>query len=330
MLTRRGFIEGSASAGTAGVLAFAASVSSAQTIHKNVRVLVGFPAGGSIDVAARILVEHLKDYAPSIIVDNRPGAGGRLVLDALKASEADGAVIVITPGDQITLFPHIYQALGYNPLKDFSPVTTVCTFPFLLTVGPMVPASIKTLTQFADWCRENPKLATYGSPGAGTRPHFIGVTFARAAAVEFIHLPYKGGAAALQDLLAGQIPAAISVVSNALPHIQSGSLRALVTTAPQRSALLPDVPTAREAGYANMEALEWFGLFVPAQTPNETIKSLNRAVQTALQNAAVKAAFARQSFDVAGVSGDEFTMLIRADTQRWGETVRASGFKPIE
>jgi tripartite-type tricarboxylate transporter receptor subunit TctC len=329
MLSRRCFVTSSASAGLVCALGGLAPAASAQTLAKNARLLVGFPPGGSLDVVARLLVEHMKGYAPSMIVDNRPGAGGRIALEALKAGEPDGSLLALTPGDQVTLFPHVYQKLNYDALRDFVPITTVCTFPFLLAVGPMVPANVTTLAQFVDWCRANPKLATYGSPGAGTRPHFLGVALARAAGFDFVHLPYKGGAPAIQDLLGGQIPAVVSVFSNAYPHVQSGSLRALAITAPQRSPLLPNVSTAREVGYGEMEAVEWFGLFVPATTPADTVKALNASVQQALQTDALKSGLARQSFDVVGMSQEKFVALIKADTERWGGIVKASGFKPI-
>ena len=330
MLSRRCFVTTSASAGLACALGGLATTARAQILAKNARLLVGFPPGGSLDVVARLLVEHMKGYAPSMIVDNRPGAGGRIALEALKAGEPDGSLLALTPGDQVTLFPHVYQRLAYDALRDFVPVTTVCTFPFLLAVGPMVPANVTTPADFIDWCRANPRLATYGSPGAGTRPHFLGVTLARAAGFEFVHLPYKGGAPALRDLLGGQIPAVISVFSNAYPHVQSGSLRALAITAPQRSPLLPNVPTAREAGYPGMEAVEWFGLFVPAKTPADIVSSLHSSAALALQTDVVKSGLARQSFDAVAMSRNDFVALIRADTERWGEVVKASGFKPIE
>jgi tripartite-type tricarboxylate transporter receptor subunit TctC len=329
MLSRRCFVISSGSAGLACALGGLAPAA-AQTLAKTARLLVGFPPGGSLDVVARLLVEHMKGYAASMIVDNRPGAGGRIALEALKAGEPDGSLLALTPGDQVTLFPHVYQRLNYDALRDFVPITTVCTFPFVLAVGPMVPANVTTLAQFVGWCRANPKLATYGSPGAGTRPHFLGATLARAAGFEFVHLPYKGGAPAMQDLLGGQIPAVISVLSNAYPHVQAGNLRALATTAPQRSPLLPNVPTAREAGYPEMEAVEWFGLLAPAKTPADTIKVLNASVQRALQTDAFKSGLARQSFDVAGMSQNDFVALIKADTERWGGIVKASGFKPID
>jgi tripartite-type tricarboxylate transporter receptor subunit TctC len=330
MLSRRSFFTTSASAGLACAFGGFAATARAQILARNARLLVGFPPGGSLDVVARLLVEHMRGYASSIIVDNRPGAGGRIALEALKAGEPDGSILALTPGDQVTLFPHVYQRLNYDALRDFVPVTTVCTFPFLLAVGPMVPASVTTLGEFIDWCRANPRLATYASPGAGTRPHFLGAALARAAGFEFVHLPYKGGAPAMQDLLGGQIPAAISVFSNAYPHVQSGSLRGLAITAPQRSALLPNVPTAREAGYPGMEAVEWFGLFLPAKTPADLVNSLHSSVQLALQTDPVKSGLARQSFDAVAASRSDFAALIRADTERWGEIVKASGFKPIE
>jgi tripartite-type tricarboxylate transporter receptor subunit TctC len=193
----------------------------------------------------------------------------------------------------------------------------------------MVPANVTTLAEFIEWCRANPKLATYGSPGAGTRPHFLGVSLARAAGIEFVHLPYKGGTLAMQDLLGGQIPAAISTSATAYPHVQSGSLRALATTAPQGSQVLPNVPTAGEAGFPGIEAVEWFGLFVPAKTPPEIVTTLQASVRQALDTEAVKSGLAKQSFDVAAMPQSDFVARIKADTERWGSIVKASGFKPL-
>jgi tripartite-type tricarboxylate transporter receptor subunit TctC len=328
MLSRRCFLTAS----TSTLLANAAQVgvAHAQTLTRNARLIVGFPPGGSLDVGAWVLVEHIRGYAPWMIVENRPGAGGRFALVGLKSAEPDGSAMVLTPGDQMTLFPHVYQRLSYDPLRDFAPVTTVCTFPYVLAIGPMVPTAVTTLAKFIDWCRGNPKLATYGSPGAGTRPHFLGVVLAREAGFEFVHLPYKGGAAAMQDVLGGQIPAIITVASNVLPHAQSGNLRALTTTASQRSVLLPNVPTAREAGFPGIEAVEWFGIFLPAAASARIVSSLHQAVSAAIHSDAVKAPLAKQAFDVAGLSSADLRSLINADMDRWGGIVRASGFKPIE
>ena len=325
---RRRFIALSSSAAFSGL--FIPCSGRADLVSRTARLMVGFPAGASPDFVARLLAEYVKDYAPSMIVDNRPGAGGRVPLDALKGGQPDGALMVLTPGDQVTLFPHVYAKLGYDAPRDFAPVSTVCMVQFLWVVGPLVPTEVKTISDFIAWCRANPKLATYGSPGEGTRPHFMGVSLARSAGVEMTHVPYKGGPPVVQDLLAGQIAASVSVVSNVLPHVQTGRLRALATTAPQRGSVLPDVPTAREAGYPALEGVEWFGLFVPAATPAEIVSGLNAAVRKALDLDAVKTSLAKQSFEPRACTPAEFAQLIKSDLEQWAVTVKAFGFKPMD
>ncbi|MBV8410912.1 MAG: hypothetical protein JOY64_25010, partial [Alphaproteobacteria bacterium] len=302
----------------------------ANLISRNARLMVGFPAGASPDFVARLLAEHLKDYAPSTIVDNRPGAGGRLPLEALKGGDSDGSLMVLTPGDQVALFPHVYAKLGYDALRDFAPVSTVCIVQFLLVTGPLVAPDVKSVADFVAWCRANPKLATCGSPGEGTRPHFMAVNFARAAGIELTHVPYKGGPPVVQDLLAGQIAAAVSVVSNVLPHIQAGRLKALATTAARRSPVLPEVPTAREAGYPALEGVEWFGLFVPVGTATAIVAGLNKAVHKVLANEAFRDGLEKQAFEPRGCTPEEFAQLIKADLDQWAATVKASGFKPMD
>jgi tripartite-type tricarboxylate transporter receptor subunit TctC len=330
MPSRRRFIAlSSATTGLAGLAPLSASAQ-ANIINRNARIMVGFPAGSSPDLVGRLLAESIKDYAPSLIVDNRPGAGGRLPLEVLKGGERDGSVMVLTPGDQVALFPHVYAKLGYDALRDFAPVSTVCTVQFLLSVGSLVPTGVKTVADFVGWCRANPKLASYGSPGEGTRPHFMAASLARSAGVPMTHVPYKGGPPVVQDLLAGQLAAALNVVSNVLPHVQAGRLRALATTAPKRSAVLPDVPTAREAGYPAMEGVEWFGLFVPVGTSNEIVVGLNAAVRKSLQSDAIKSSFGQQAFDAAACTPAEITQLIKSDREMWAATVAATGFTPLD
>jgi tripartite-type tricarboxylate transporter receptor subunit TctC len=297
-----------------------------QASHATTRMLVGFTAGGAIDVIARMLVEGMKDYAPSFIVDNRPGAGGRLALGALKGAPADSTVMILTPASSVAVFPHVYKTLGYDAFKDFAPVTTVCSFPFLITVGPLVPADVKTLADFVTWCGANPKQASYGTAAAGSMLHFTGVLLAKAGGFEFVHLPY-GGPNGIQDLLGGRI-AAIYPIATALPHVQSGGIRALATTGPQRSPSLPEVPTVREAGYPALEALDWFGVFVPANTPAETVTRLNGAIRAVVSTDAFKAGMAKLSVNPTGESPEEFAQLIKSDFDRWGPIVQASGFAP--
>jgi len=304
--------------------------SQARTLDRPARLMVGFPAGSSPDFVARLLAEHLREYASTVVVDNRPGAGGRLPLEALKAAERDGSVMVLTPGDQVALFPHVYAKLGYDSERDFAPVSTLCTVHFILTVGPLVPPEVKTVADFVTWCRANPKHATYGSPGEGTRPHFMGASFAKEAGLEMTHVPYKGGPPIVQDLLAGQIACSLTVVSNALSNVQSGHLRALAITAPRRSPVLPVVPTIREAGYPTAEGVEFFELFVPAGTPENIIAQLNGHVRNALQSERFKEGLAKQGFEPAGSTPAELRQLVEADIARWGAIVKQTGFKPID
>lgn len=326
MQSRRRFVALSAAALAAG----RPSPGSADVIGRTARLMVGFPAGSSPDVVARLLAQHMKDYAPTIIVDNRPGAGGRLPLEALKAGDRDGSVLALTPGDQVSLFPHVYARLGYDSLRDFAPVSTVCIVQFLLTVGPLVPVEVKTVADFVGWCRANPARATYGSPGEGTRPHFMGASFARAAGLPMIHVPYKGGPPIVQDLLAGQIACSISVVSNVLSNVQSGSLRALAITAPQRSPVLPGVPTMREAGYPAAEGVEFFELLLPAGTGEPVVTALNAAVRRTLQVTEVREGLARQAFEPAACTPAELAERISSDSAMWAGIVKQTGFKPMD
>jgi tripartite-type tricarboxylate transporter receptor subunit TctC len=327
MATRREFI----SLVRGGILSMASTsipfTLQAQTSQNVARLLVGFGAGGAIDVTARMLVDVMKDYAKSFIVENRPGAGGRLALGVLKASSADGLSMILTPASNITIFPHVYKTLAYDPLRDFTPISTVCSFPFLITAGPLVPPDVKTLTEFVAWCRANPKKATYGTAAAGSMLHFTGVKLAKAANVEFVHLPY-GGPNGIQDLMGGRIAATIYPIGTALPYVQSGAIRALATTGPVRSASLPDTPTVREAGYPALEATEWFGVFVPAGTPAETVQRLNKAIRDAVDTDQFRSGAAKLSIDAGSLTASDFAQLIKSDFERWGPIVQASGFSP--
>jgi tripartite-type tricarboxylate transporter receptor subunit TctC len=271
----------------------------------------------------------MRGYASPLIVENRPGAAERIALEALKNSPTDGSVFMLTGSSPMALLPHVYKRLKYDPSQDFIPVTTVCTFSFMLSVGPLVPSRVKTLDDFIQWCRANPKQATYGTLGVGTPHHFLGFMLSRAAEFEFTHVPYQG-TAAVQDLLAGQIAATIFPVANTLPHIQSGKLRGLVITGRQRCAQLPDVPTMQEAGYPALQLVDWFGIFVPAQTPADIITRLNTAVHKALKAPEVRAGLEKLAFDPAGSSPAELARLISMDSERWGPIVKASGFRPEE
>ena len=324
VITKRSLLSLACTGGLAAIFPDAIRTAAAATAS---RMLVGFGAGGVIDVVARMLVEGMKDYAPSFIVDNRPGAGGRLALGAVKSGPTDGSVMILAPASNLTVFPHVYKTLGYDAFRDFAPVTTVCSFPFLITVGPLMPANVRTLADFVKWCAANPKQATYGTAAAGSMLHFTGVTLAKAGRFEFVHLPY-GGPGGMQDLIGGRIAATIYPIGTALPHVQSGAVRALATTGAQRSPLLADVPTVREAGYPALEANEWFGVFVPADTPAETVSRLNGAIRAVVNTDAFKTALAKLAVDPVAETPKEFAQLVKSDFDRWGPIVQASGFTP--
>src|SRR4029079_15706446 len=327
-LDRRRLLFGS----TAGIASYALGFSPAlsQALHATARVMVGFPAGGPSDILARLAAEQMKTYASSTIVENRAGAGGRVVMDALKTSPTDGSVMVLTPAVALCLYPHVYRSLSYNPQEDFTPVTTISTTAMLFVVGPMVPSSVKTLADFIAWCKSNPSQSSYGSPGAGSPLHFLGVQLSRAANFEYLHVPFPGTAPSIQSMLGSQIASCISPIGPFVPHLRAGTLRALATTGAQRSPLLPDVPTIAEAGYPPLEFAEWFGIFVPARTPSGTVETLSSVLRAALQTKEVQAVLANQSVDVGGLTPADFARQIKADSDRWGPIVKASGFTPLD
>jgi tripartite-type tricarboxylate transporter receptor subunit TctC len=327
MLTKRRFVSLACMGSVASLFPGAIRPAWDQTDAGTTRMLVGFGAGGAIDVIARMLVAGMKNYAPSFIVDNRPGAGGRLALGALKSAPADGTAMILAPASNFVVFPHVYKTLGYDAFRDFAPVTPVCSFPFLITVGPMVPTEVRTLADFAKWCADNPRQATYGTAAAGSMLHFTGVSFAKAGRFEFVHLPY-GGPGGIQDLIGGRIAATIYPIGTALAHVQSGAIRALATTGAQRSPLLPDVPSVREAGYPALEATEWFGVFAPTKTSTETVGRLTGAIHAAVNADTFKKGLARLSVDAMSLTPGEFAQLLKSDFERWGPIVQASGFSP--
>ena len=328
MISKRRLLALTSAVGVASVSPAIWTSAQSQAIRSTTRLLVGFPPGGPVDIVGRLLANEMKPYASTIIVENRPGGGGRVALEALRTSAADGTVFLITPASMIVIYPHVYKTLSYSPLRDFAPVTTICEFSLVLAVGPRVPADVKTVAAFIAWCRANPRQATYGSPSAGAVPHFTGAMLARAAGVELLHVPYQGAAPAMQNLLGGEIAANITVLPAALPHVQAKTIRALATTGRTRSPLLPDVPTLSESGFPGLETVEWFGIFAPAKTPADIVDRLNGAVRDALKVSEVKAGLSKLSFDPAGNTPEQFSEMVRAGRERWGPVVQSSGFKP--
>jgi tripartite-type tricarboxylate transporter receptor subunit TctC len=298
-------------------------LANAQPIGKSARIVVGFPAGGASDVIARLIAEQLKGaYATSVIVENRAGAGGRIGVATVKDSAADGTVLLLAPASTMVLYPHVYKTLPYDPINDFALVTAACIAQFTLSVGPVVPVAVKTVENFVQWCQANPLQAAFGSPGAGSMPHFAGMMFAKAAEIELTHVPYKGGAPLVQDIVGGQIACGF----NALPRYDEARFRILATTGGTRSPYLPDVPTFKELGYTAVDVQEYFAVYVPAKTPAAVIATLSSVIRDALDAPEGQNGLTKLGFVPASMSPDSLAAIMKAYLLRWGAIVKASGF----
>ncbi len=291
------------------------------------RLVVGFPAGGGSDVAARALASRIQSaYPAGMLIDNRPGAGARLAIDHVKNSPPDGTTMLFTPDFPITIYPNSYRKLAYDPLTDLTPVAIIARTPLAFVVGPLVPESVKTVADFVSWAKANPKLAAFSSSAAGATPHFAGVMFSRAAGVDLLHVAYKGGAPAMQDMLGGQIASGFPGVGEALPQLSSGKLRVLATTGAQRTRFLPNVPTMAESGYRDVVAEVWVGVFMPPRTPAAIVSYAAMAIAEAQKSAEFNEIFGKFAMEPVVGTPESFGRRIRADLAAWGPIIKASGF----
>jgi tripartite-type tricarboxylate transporter receptor subunit TctC len=291
-----------------------------------IRIIYPFAGGGSGDALARLVADQLAaKLNRSVIVEPRVGAGGRLGIQAVKVAEADGNTLLVSPIAPMAVYPSMYPALEYDPVKDFKPISQLASFDLAISIGPHVPA--RNLVELIDWLKANPKQANFGTPGAGTLPHFFGIMFARAAGIPLQHIAYKGGSLALTDMMGGQIPI-VFLSTNELTELhKSNRLRVLATSDARRSSFLPDVPTFKESGY-EIVGTGWWGMFAPARTPTATIAILNAAVIEVLANDDIKERVRRVGLQPAVSTPDEFAQTQQDDIARWALAVKASGFTP--
>ena len=328
MLNRRHVIAGAAGALAAGAGLLPRAL--AQAVKKPVHVIVGFPAGGGTDVTARVLAEALRGaYASTVLVENKPGASARIAVEYVKNAEPDGSVMLFTPDFPMTLYPHSFKSLSYDPLKDFTPVGPATTSMLSYNVGPAVPASVKTLADFVQWCKANPDKASYGTTSAGATPHFAGVMLANEAKVPMNPVHYRGGAPALQDVVGGHIAASVNPTSESMPLHQAGTIRILAVTGAKRSQFLPDIPTMVEQGF-NVVVESWLGVFLPAKAPADVLGALSTAMREASQSAAMKDNLAKFASVSTFQTPEQFTETIKNDLKRWGPVVQASGFVAVD
>jgi tripartite-type tricarboxylate transporter receptor subunit TctC len=309
----------------AAVLAGFGRAAHAQS-ERTVRVLVGFPPGGSIDIVARLLADRLKDeLKANVIVENRPGAGGRIAAELLKAAPADGSTFMLTPVVVPVLAPLVFSRLNYNAATDFAPVAHVCNFGFAVTVPAALP--VKTVPELLAYLKAHPQKANFGSPAPSSLPHFFGEMLSREAQADLVHVPFAGGAALLGALVGNQVSAGIDVVLETLESHRAGKVRVIGTSGDQRSSVLPEVPTLKEQGYANMVAQGWFAMYAPAKAPQAAIEAMNRALNKALAQPDVLERFARLGLEAGGGSASDLSALERSSTARWAPVVKATGFR---
>jgi tripartite-type tricarboxylate transporter receptor subunit TctC len=317
----------------AAMLAAAAAVlmtntASAQSTYpgKPVRIVVPSSAGGGTDIIARILAPKLtQSLGQQIVIDNRPGAGTMIGGELVAKAPPDGYTLLMCVSTLATN-PVIYRKVPYNALTDFAPITRVLTASNILVVHPSLPPrTVKELIAFA---KARPEQLNFGSAGLGTNPHLSMALFLSMTGLKMVHIPYKGSAPAIIDLLAGHVVVMTATALTGIPHIRGGRLRALGVTGAKRTAAAPDVPTIAEAGVPGYEAVQWYGMVAPANTPREVIARLNREMVTILQTADVKEKFAADGGDPAGTTPEEFGRYIKSETDKWQNVAKAAGIRP--
>ena len=288
------------------------------------RLIVGFAPGGSIDQTARQVAEQFRAaLGRAVVVENRAGAAGRLALDAVKAARPDGDTLMLVPHGPMTLFPHIYRNLKYHPVRDFAPVGRVATLDYALATGPQTQA--QSWAEFARWAKEPANKPAFGSPGAGTVPHFIGTTVAQRTGLPLAHVPYRGSALSAVDLMGGAIALTSSPLADVVEQHRAGKLRVLATTGSERTAFLTGVPTLRELGI-DFTLDGWYGIYAPAATPPERVQALTAALKAGAS--ALREPLAKIGLREAVSDGSALAQVQKAELAFWEPLVKASGFTP--
>jgi tripartite-type tricarboxylate transporter receptor subunit TctC len=289
------------------------------------RILVALPAGSTSDVVARLIADGLHETGGRpIIVENKPGASGLIAVDALKHAARDGNTLLLAPIAVPVIAPLVFRDLRYDPAQDLAPVAQAAKYEFALAVSADHPA--RTLAEFVAWAMANPARASFGSPGAGGLPHFLGALLGQTAGVPLMHVAYKGFAPVVVDLLNGRIAAGISAVSDLAALHRAGKLRVLATSGARRAPTLPEVPTFREQGYSAIEAEGWHGVFAAAGTPQAVIDEWSNAIVAALRTPAAREKLRQLGLEPTGTSSQALAAIIAADTARWAPIIEASGF----
>ena len=290
-----------------------------------IRFILPFPPGGGTDILGRIIAERLTaTLGQPVVTENRGGAGGNVGAEAAAKSAPDGYTIVLV-APSLAISPSLYSKLAYDPVKDFAAVSLVATVPNVMVTNPELPA--KTLAEFIQLAKSKPGEMNFGSGGSGTSNHLAGELFNIVAGVKLVHVPYKGVNLAMNDVLSGRIQLVVIGVPATVPHIKAGKLHALAIVAPQRSPVLPDVPTVAEAGLPKFEVTTWYGILAPAGTPRPIVTRLNAELGKVMHSPELKDRLEALATDPVTGTPEEFAALIKREIAKWAEVVRAAGLK---
>ena len=306
--------------------ALAAPAAWAQSDRPPLRILVGFPPGGSADIIARLLAERLPAQlgGQNVVVDNKPGAAGRIAIEQLKNAAPDGNTVLVMPSGPVVLFPHVFKKLNYDVNKDLAPISQLASFQFCVVSGPK--SNVKTMAELVARAKADPSTASYGSSGNGTVPHFLGLMIGEAVGIDMQHVPFQGGAPAMTALMGGHIGYTMDVVTEAMEQHRAGKVRIIAVAGAQRAPQLPDVPTLREQGVA-MDAGAWFAMYGPGALPAAQAQRLSLAVQTAIKDAAFAQRMSSLGLEPIGSTPDQLLAVQRADFAKWAKPVKTSGFQ---
>jgi tripartite-type tricarboxylate transporter receptor subunit TctC len=319
MLNRRRLV-GLTAAAIAAPSMLASRALGAEWPLRNVRIVVPFPPGGSTDITARLVGNRLQEvWGQTVVIENKPGAGGNIASDMVARSDPDGyTVFIVGPGLATNQF--LYPSLSYDPVGDFAPVTLLITQPNVMCVPNSKPA--KSVKEFIAYCNDNRGKVTYASSGNGTTLHLSGELFKRLANVEMTHIPYRGGALAINDLLPGRVDVSFDNMPSIIGHVRAGAVRALAVTTKERVPVVPDLPTIAEAGVPGFDVSSWFGFFVPVKTPQEIIAKLNADTNAALAHPSVKSRFDDLGATPRGTTPDQLAAFLKSEIDKWGPVIR--------
>ena len=319
MMNKRNFLHATALA--ASLLALAASAQAQDFPPKKpVSLVVGFAAGGAADAAARLIAKKLgENIGQSVVVENKGGAGGNIAHQQVANAAADGSVLLFGSVGPLTIAPHLMK-LPYDPFKDLAPISGGVNFPNVLVVHR--GAGVKNLAEFVAKARKNPGTVDYASTGAGSASHLAGELFNQRAGIDMVHVPYKGGAPALQDLLGERVTSYFAAPPTALPHIEAGKLIPLATTGLTRPAYMPDIPTVAEAGYPGFEALNWYAFVAPGKTPKPMLDRWNTEIVKVLNDAGIKEALNKHGLTPQPTTRAEFAAFMKKEYDQWGRLVK--------